>query len=219
MKVQPASTTKVMTVLLVMERLDLNKVLIVSANASNVQPSKLHLVPGEQYKVKDLLYAVLLNSANDASIVLAEAVAGSEAEFVKLMNDRARRLGARETKFSNSNGLPTRGVSQYTTAYDMYLIFREALKYDFFREAITYKFKTIYSQRGRRIPLRSHNKMLFTDWGKNIYGKTGYTRAAQSCFVGCFLKQKDIFIITVFGCNKRWEDIKYILKTIGRFPL
>ncbi len=211
-KVQPASTTKVMTALLVMERLPLNKVVTVSPSVKDAQPSRLHLKPGEQYKVSDLLYAILLNSANDAAIVLAESVAGSEEKFVQLMNARARQLGASHTRFANSTGLPNKGVPQYTTAYDMSLIFRQALLHPFFKEAVGRKHKTIYSRAGRKITLKSHNKMLFTQWGKNVHGKTGYTRAAQACFVGYTTQGGRTFILAVFGCSRRWDDIKHLVK-------
>jgi len=215
-QVPPASTTKVMTALVVLEKLPLDKVVTVHSAATHAQPSKIYVRPGEKYKVRDLLYATLINSANDASIVLAQAVAGSEAQFVQLMNQRARQLGARHTRFANSNGLPTPKKKQYTTPYDMYLIFRQALKHDFFRQAIKKKYHTIYSTAGRKIALRSHNKILFfNDWKRKIYGKTGYTRAAKSCFVGYLEKGKDICIIAVFGCTRRWEDIKYIVSKYG----
>ena len=217
-RVLPASTTKVMTALLVLEKLSLNSYVTVSQRATVVQPTKLSLKPGEQYKVRDLLFAILIKSANDASIVLAEAVAGSEKNFVSMMNKRARELGAKHTKFSNSNGLPTK-ATQYTTAYDMYLIFRQAIRHSFFRQAISHKYKTIYSKDGRKITMKSHNRLLFTDWGKNIQGKTGYTRAAKSCFVGYVKGEKTLKIIAVFGCTKRWEDIRYIISRYGGINL
>ncbi|MBI5149720.1 MAG: D-alanyl-D-alanine carboxypeptidase [Candidatus Omnitrophica bacterium] len=218
-KVMPASTVKVMTALLVMERIPLERYVTVGARATGVQPSKLDLKPGERYKVKDLLYAILLNSANDASVVLAEAVAGSEEKFVALMNQRARQLGANDTKFANSHGLPSGKRSQYTTAYDMYLIFRRALKYSFFRAAIQHKYKTIYAQDGRRIALKSHNKILSAGWKKNIYGKTGYTRKAGACFVGTVNDGGDTFIIGVFNCTDRWEYIKRTVSGYGGVSL
>lgn len=210
-KVLPASTVKIMTALIVLERLPLEQYVTVGPAATNVQPTKLNLVPGEQYRVSDLLYAILLKSANDASVVLAQAVAGSEEKFVAMMNQRARQLGARNTRFANSNGLPTKERSQYTTAYDMYLIFRKALKHGFFREAIKRKYKTIYSRDGREIALKSHNKILFSGWKKEIYGKTGYTRAAGTCFVGTLNDRGNTLIIGVFGCNDRWGYIKRIV--------
>ncbi len=218
-KILPASTTKVMTALLVLEKLPLNKYVTVHKRATYAQPTKIYVKPGEKYKVRDLLYAILLKSANDASIVLAEAVAGSEEKFVRMMNQRARQLGAKNTRFVNSNGLPSAKGTQYTTAYDMYLIFRKALRYSFFKKAIKYKYKTIYSKAGRKVALKSHNKILFNGWKRKIYGKTGYTRAAQSCFIGTLQKGKDTLIIGVFGCTQRWDDIKYVVSRFGRVGL
>lgn len=217
-RVLPASTTKVMTALLVLERLKMDDYVTVSSGATKAQPTKLYLNPGERYKVRDLLYAILLKSANDASIVLAEAVAGSEWQFVQMMNKRAHQMGAKHTKFSNSNGLPSK-AEQYTTAYDMYLIFRQALRHQFFRDVIKLKQKTIYSKDGRKISLNSHNKILFKDWKQKIYGKTGYTRAAKACFVGTLPKGDSTLIIAVFGCSSRWEDIKHVVSKYGGIAL
>jgi serine-type D-Ala-D-Ala carboxypeptidase (penicillin-binding protein 5/6) len=218
-KVVPASTTKVMTALLVLEKLSLDQEVTVSARATYPQPSKIHVRPGERYLVRDLLYAVLMSSANDASVVLAEAVAGSEENFVQMMNARARQLGAKNTKFANAHGLPTKNRKQYTTAYDMMLIFRAAVQYDLFRQAIKKTYHSIYSTAGRKIALKSHNKILFKDWKRKVYGKTGYTRAARSCFVGYIPKGKEICIIAVFGCSRRWTDIKYIISHYGGIAL
>lgn len=218
-KVIPASTTKVMTALLVLEKLSLNDFVTVSYNATLPQPTKLNMRSGDQYRVRDLLYAILLNSANDASVVLAEAVAGSEKKFVEMMNARAKQIGAKHTKFANSHGLPTKKVSQYTTAYDMYMIFREALKFSFFREAIKMKYRTIYSKSGQKHALRSHNKILFKEWKKKIYGKTGYTRSAGPCFVGTIQKGDSTLIVAAFGCPKRWDDIKYVVTKYGGISL
>jgi len=218
-RVIPASTTKVMTALLVLEHLPLNRYITVTQRATTPQPTKLYLKPGERYKVKDLLYAVLLKSANDASVVLAEAVAGSHWGFVQMMNQKAKTIGAHHTRFANAHGLPTKKDPQYTTAYDMYLIFRKALEYKFFREAIKLKYKNIYSKKGRLIKLKSHNKILFKDWKRNIFGKTGYTRSAGACFVGTIQKGGSTLIIAVFKCANRWEDIKHIVSTYGGIRL
>ena len=217
-RVLPASTTKVMTALIVLERLKLDQYVTVSSRAIKADPTKLYFKPGEQYKVRDLLYAILIKSANDASIVLAEAVAGSEKKFVQMMNTRAKKLGAKHTKFANSNGLPTK-ATQYTTAYDMYLIFRKALKNSFFKRTIKYKYKKITSKGGREISLKTHNKILFKDWKQKIYGKTGYTRAAKACFVGTIQKGKSTLIIGVFGCPRRWDDIKHVVSRYGGISL
>ncbi len=219
-KVLPASTVKVMTALLVLEHLSLDAVVTASHRSTLPQPSKIYLKTGEKFKVRDLLFAILLGSANDASVALAEAVAGSEAKFVQMMNKRARQLGAKHTKFANASGLPTPKVSQYTTAYDMYLIFRQALKHAFFRETIEMRYKTIYSLDGRKVGLKNHNKILFMkDWKRKIYGKTGYTRAARACFVGTIKKGDSTLIIAVFGCTRRWDDIRNIVQRYGGIKL
>lgn len=217
-KVLPASTVKVMTALLVLEKLSLNATVTASKRASLAQPSKIYVKPGEKFIVRDLLYSILLKSANDGAIVLAEAVAGSEWEFVQMMNKRAKQLGCKHTRFANANGLPTK-EKQYTTPYDMYLIFRAALKHPFFKATIKKKYKTIKSLSGRTIKLKSHNKILFFDWKRKFYGKTGYTRAAKACFVGYLTKGDDICIIAVFGCTRRWDDIKYIASHYGGISL
>lgn len=220
-KVLPASTVKVMTALLVLEKLPLNRSVGVSKNATYPQPSKIHVRPGERYKVRDLLFAILLKSANDAAVVLAEAVAGTEKKFVQMMNKRARELGCKHTRFANSHGLPSAAGTQYTTAYDMYLIFRQALKHPFFTDAIKYKYKTIYSKDGRKIKLKSHNRMLFSSWKRTPYGKTGYTRKAGACFLGYIKKGGDDLIIAIFNCKsgQRWKDIKHIISKYGGISL
>jgi len=162
---------------------------------------------------------VLMKSANDASIVLAEAVSGSEYEFVKLMNQRARELGAVNTRFANSNGLPSPNVKQYTTAYDMTQILRKAIQNDFLRRVIKLRYYKITSKGGRVVLLRSHNKILMTNWKQKVYGKTGFTRAAKQCFVGYIMKGNEVCIIAVFGCSHRWKDIKYIIERYSGIDL
>ncbi|MFH1359690.1 MAG: D-alanyl-D-alanine carboxypeptidase family protein [Candidatus Omnitrophota bacterium] len=219
-KVLPASTTKVMTALLVLEHLSLDKIVTIGEKPPKAQPSKILLKPGERYRVADLLLAAVMSSANDASIALAEAVAGSEWKFVQMMNQRAKELGCKNTKFANASGLPTK-ESQYTTAYDMYVIFLQALKHNFFKKALKHKTTTIRSREGRRITLKSHNKILFMKWRRKLYGKTGYTRKAGSCFVGYIQKGRSTLVIAIFNCasGRRWQDIKYIVHRYGHIAL
>jgi D-alanyl-D-alanine carboxypeptidase (penicillin-binding protein 5/6) len=218
-EVFPASTTKVLTAILVLENLPLDKYVTVSEHATQVPQTKLNLRPGESYRVRDLLYGLILKSANDAAVVLAEAVAGSEGKFVDMMNARARQLGAMHTHFANPHGLPSVGP-QFTTASDMALIFDQALKNPFFRDAVTYKYLVIRSKDGRECFLKSHNRSLFLRWKQHVFGKTGYTIEAQSCFVGYIPRGNDnILIIAVYGCRKRWTDMKYIIERYGRINL
>jgi D-alanyl-D-alanine carboxypeptidase (penicillin-binding protein 5/6) len=217
-EVFPASTTKVLTAILVLENLPMDKYVTVSEHATQVPQTKLGLRAGETYRVQDLLYGLILKSANDAAVALAEAVAGSEGKFVEMMNARARQIGALHSHFANPHGLPSQGP-QFTTASDMALIFSQALKNDFFRKAITLKYLVISSSGGRRCFLKSHNRTLFLNWKRHVFGKTGYTIEAQSCFVGYIPKGNDILIIAVYGCRKRWTDMKYILEHYGHIEL
>ncbi len=217
-EVFPASTTKILTALLVLENLPLDKYVTVSEHATQVPQTKLGLRAGESYRVRDLLYGLLLKSANDAAVVLAEAVGGSEGKFVDMMNAKAQQLGAVHSHFANPHGLPSAGT-QYTTASDMALIFTQALKNGFFRQAITFKYLVIYSRAGRRCFLKSHNKILFSNWKRLVFGKTGWTIEAQSCFVGYIPKGNDILVIAVYGCHRRWTDMKYIIEHYGGINL
>jgi len=217
-EVFPASTTKVLTALLVLENLALDRYVTISQHATQVPQTKLGLRAGESYSVRDLLYGLILKSANDAAVALAEAAAGSEGKFVGMMNARAMQIGAMHSHFANPHGLPSQGP-QYTTASDMALIFAQALKNDFFRQAITFKHYVIRSKEGRRCYLRSHNKTLFLNWKQHVFGKTGFTFEAQSCFVGYIPKGRDTLIVALYGCRRRWTDMKYIIERFGHINL
>jgi D-alanyl-D-alanine carboxypeptidase len=93
------------------------------------------------------------------------------------------------------------------------------MKKSVFREIIETKSKKITSQKGKAITLYSHNKGLFKGWKHNIYGKTGYTRAARACFVGYYNKGNKPFIVAVFGCSQRWDDVKYIVERYAGLDL
>jgi len=214
-KLAPASTTKLMTALIVVKKSSLDKKVTVSKRATWMPPSKVDIKKGEVYTTEDLLKAALLNSGNDASVALAESVAGSEAEFVKLMNDMARSLGARNTNFKTASGLPAK--NQYSTAYDLALITREAIKNDKIVEILGMKYAQITElDTGRKIKLRNHNKSLWKDTSYAILGKTGYTLRARQCFSGCIeYDNKRRLIVVILKGKKLWPDLKE-LATKGR---
>jgi D-alanyl-D-alanine carboxypeptidase (penicillin-binding protein 5/6) len=209
-KLAPASTVKIMTALLVLKNISLDKNVTVSAYATSMPPSKIHLKKGEVYKVSDLLKALLLNSGNDASVALAEAVAGTEANFVKMMNDMAKKIGCYNTNFKTSNGLPAKG--QYSTAYDLALIVREAVKDKRILDIMEMKnteIKELNSNRGIR--LKNHNKSLWKDTSYLILGKTGYTFKAKQCFAGYvhYDKKRNLIVALLKG-RKLWLDLKEV---------
>lgn len=204
----PASTAKVMTALLTLERSRLEKFVKISAKATAAPPSKINLNEGDKVKTEELLYALLLKSANDAAIALAESVAGRERSFVRLMNKRAKELGAKNTCFINASGLPGKG--QYTTVYDLSIIMREALKEPFLREVLKTRVAVIEVDNGeRKIALRNHNKLLWMYEGAEG-GKTGYTIRARHCFVGEASRDKGRIIIALLGSKNIWEDSVFL---------
>ncbi|MGQ9532854.1 MAG: D-alanyl-D-alanine carboxypeptidase family protein, partial [Desulfotomaculales bacterium] len=130
-----ASVTKLMTMLLAVEaveqnRTGMNETVVASENAWKMGGSQIYLAPGEKMSFRDMLIAVAVGSANDASVALAEHLAGSEEAFVQMMNEKARELGMKDTRFVNCTGLPAEG--HYTSAYDLALLMREALNHPLF---------------------------------------------------------------------------------------
>lgn len=195
----PASTTKIMTALLTLENLSLNKVVTIKHDITFPDGAAvaIHLKKGDQITVESLLNALIIMSANDAAVALGEAVAGSEANFVKLMNQRAKELGATNTHFANPNGLHLE--NHYSTAYDLYLIFKEVAKHnEFFNIAGRSSSRIEYTgSRGelKVYDMASTNQYIAGTYTlpSNVYmigGKTGTTTQAGSCLI-LLTKNKD----------------------------
>ena len=202
----PASTTKLMTAIVTIENADLADIATISKNASRVAPHKAGFRRGDKVTVENLLYAALLGSANDAAVALAEAVAGSETQFVTLMNTKAIAIGALNTRFTNSSGLPSSG--QYTTAYDLAQIMNYALRYKKLKEIIGTRVTKIYMENGNSIFLRNTNKLLWSQ-GDLLGGKTGYTRKAMHCFVCAAARENETVIVAILGSPGRddlWRE-------------
>ena len=131
-KLAPASMTKIMSLILIMENIESGNIkwddtVVASENASSMGGSQIFLKTGEVMKVEDLVKAICVASANDAVVAMAEKIAGTEDAFVKMMNDKARSLGAKNTNFKNSTGLDIEG--HYSTAYDMAIMARELIRH------------------------------------------------------------------------------------------
>jgi D-alanyl-D-alanine carboxypeptidase (penicillin-binding protein 5/6) len=213
----PASTTKVLTAILTLEsQKRSNDRLIVSKAATRVPASKLYLKPGQTVSIEDLLYGVLLASANDASVVLAEGIGGSVERFAEIMTKKAHNLGATNTRFSNPHGLTA--ADHYSTARDLALIFRYAMKNPTFRQIVHTKISSVKSlspgkksTRARLISVRNHNRLLWNYDGA-IGGKTGYTFAAQKCYVGAVERNGVTLIVSLLGSRDLWGDTKRLLE-------
>lgn len=210
----PASTTKIMTALLAIENLNMEDTVVVDAEAAKMTGSKMYISEGEEISVKDLLYGLMLSSANDAAVALAKTVCPTTSEFVALMNEKAVACGTKNTHFNNTNGLPD--AQHYTTAYDLAMITKAAFAHQSFRDlvaTVTYTIPATNMYEARE--LINSNKMLWST--KTIYDidgvptvtkyegangvKTGFTNDAGSCLVESVNRDGHELIGVVLGCE------------------
>ncbi len=199
-----ASTTKIMTALVAIENADISKTVSVSPKAVGVEGSSVYLYADEKLTLEDLLYAMMLESANDAATAIAIEVGGDIAGFAEMMNDKAKKLGLKNTSFENPHGLD--GEDHYTTAYELALITRAAMSNDKFREICsTYK-KTIplNETEGVRL-LINHNKLLRSYDGA-VGVKTGFTKKSGRCLVSAAERDGLQFIAVTLGAPDDWKD-------------
>lgn len=202
---QPASTIKIITGLIAVESLNGGEMVRTSAYAANMPASKIYLKKGASYKASDLINAVLLASANDASVALAEKVAGTEKAFARLMTKKAEALGAQNTICKSANGLTRPG--QQTTARDLATVFNRAMRNPEFAERMSTS--QVRTSDGK--VLKSHNKALWTLDGA-IAGKTGYTAAAGKTYVGKFQRDGQAIIVSLLGSASMWDDIATLVE-------
>ncbi|MBU9724033.1 D-alanyl-D-alanine carboxypeptidase [Bacillus alkalicola] len=197
----PASMTKVMTMLLIMEAIDSGKIkwsdmVRTSERAASMGGSQIFLEPGEEMSVEDMMKGIAIASGNDASVAMAEHLAGSEEEFVKLMNEKAEELGLKDTHFVNSNGLPAE--NHFSSAEDLAVMAKELLKY----EEIT-KYTSLYEDYLRedtddKFWLVNTNKLV--KFYPGVDGlKTGFTNEAKYCLTASANKNGMRVIAVVMG--------------------
>ena len=202
-----ASTTKIMTALLALEMLDGDRIIKVDDRAIGVDGSSIYLEKGEELTAEDLIYALMLASANDAAEAIAYEISGDIDSFSTLMNERAYEIGARDTNFKNPHGLDAGG--HYTTAHDLSIISAEALSNPKFREiSSTYK-KTFESNIKTRTVV-NHNKLLKMYDGC-IGVKTGYTQLSGRSLVGAAEKDGLTLISVTIDAPNDWSDHKTLL--------
>jgi D-alanyl-D-alanine carboxypeptidase len=203
----PASTTKLMTALLTLEHTKLDDVVTVGKNPPLADGSKIYLYEGEQIKVKDLLYGLLLVSGNDCAEALAEHISGSMDKFVVEMNKRALELGCTDTNFVNPSGLYN--DKHKTSAKDLALIMRELSKHPEYSQIATtsfYKIPTTNKSSAER-PLWNENKLI--QKSSNLYyegcqgGKTGYTIQSQHSYVACATRNGQKLIVALIHDKSR----------------
>lgn len=207
-----ASTTKVMTALLALEKGNMEDVVTVGRNAYGVPGTSIYLSEGERITLRDLLYGLLMASGNDAAVAIAEHIGGDVDTFCRMMTERAAELGCQHTVFINPNGLPAQG--HQTTAYDLALIAREAMNHPLFREIVSTRRASIpWEGRSYHRILNNKNRLL-TDYEGATGIKTGYTKAAGRCLVFGAKRDGLEVIGVVLGCGD-WFDEAARLMDLG----
>jgi serine-type D-Ala-D-Ala carboxypeptidase (penicillin-binding protein 5/6) len=216
-KEYPASSTKILTALIVIEAGNLDQIVTVAPEDTKVEPSSLDLKPGQQFTRRQLLFGMLLKSANDVAMCLARDNAGSIPAFAEKMNLRAAELGATSSHFVNPHGL--HDPNHYTTAHDLVLIARAAMQQPLFRQIVSTIYYTWKTPTGQVEELRNHNRLLRHFAGCNGL-KTGYTRPAQQVLVSSALRGGHEVISVVLHTDKPgiWVDSKTLL-TYGLIKL
>lgn len=206
-KMYPASTTKILTALVVLERLPLDYTVKIPYQAAGVEGSSIYLRTGEKLTVEELLYGLMLRSGNDAAVALAYAAAGGIEEFAELMNARAEECGAFSSHFVNPHGL--HDVDHYTTARDLAAITAAAYRNDDFRRIVSTRNVVINGAEGKRY-LSNKNKLLTRYDGANGV-KTGYTTKSGRCLVGGAERGGMQLISVVLNRYDMWEQTERIL--------
>lgn len=201
-KLPMASTTKIMTALLALEQPELDEWFTVDSDAIHVEGSSMGLQEGDSVTLRALVYGMLLPSGNDAANAAAVRISGSQEAFVAKMNQKAAELGLENTQFKNPSGLDAQG--HYSTAYDMALLCREAMKNEDFREICCLsKAQVSFGNPPYNRWLENYNKLL-TMYPDCIGVKTGFTEAAYRCLVSAAEKNGITLICVTLNCADDW---------------
>ncbi len=199
-----ASTTKIMTALLLCENAPLDREIVVTEEMVKVEGSSMGLLPGDTVSYRALLYGMLLASGNDAANTTAIALSGSIEAFADLMNAKAEEIGMKNTHFVTPSGLDAAG--HYSSAYDMALLARHALQNEEFRAACSSQYATLfYGNPPYRRTLKNHNKLLWNYEG-TIGVKTGYTKKSGRCLVSAALRGEEYLIAVTLSDPNDWSD-------------
>ncbi len=204
-----ASTTKVMTALLALESSSPDEPVVAGKNAYGVPGTSIYLDLDESLSMRDMLYGLLLASGNDAAVAIAEHVAGSTTSFCERMTNRARELGCEQTVFINPHGLPAQG--HQTTALELAMIAREAMRHELFREIVSTQRATIPWQ-GRSYDRVLNNKNRLLREYPGAFGiKTGFTRAAGRCLVFGASRDGMEVVGVVLNCPDWFDEAERLL--------
>lgn len=203
-----ASITKIMTALIAIENGQLDDPVVISENAEQIHGSSLYLKKGEQMTLESLLYGLMLRSGNDASIAIAEHIGGSEEGFVAMMNEKAEKIGMTNTHFKNPHGLDE--ADHYSTAYDMALLMREAIKHEQFQQISETK---KYKPKEKDYPYINKNQLLHGMYDASTGGKTGFTKRSGRTLISTAKKNKMTLIAVTLNAPDDWKDHMTMFET------
>lgn len=215
-----ASTTKIMTAILVLERADLAETVTIGKNAANQPQVHMNLREGERWRVGDLLSAMLLRSYNDAAVALAEHISGSVEAFCTEMTEKAKEIGAEDTVFGSPNGLDSHlaEAAHHSTAYDMARIGAYALENEAFREIIAQREIQVSDVSGAHFCSVTNADRFLREYAGALGIKTGYTNRAGHCFVGAAEREGVLLVSAVLGSGwgdagkeRKWTDTKALM--------
>ncbi|MFB5282042.1 D-alanyl-D-alanine carboxypeptidase family protein [Peribacillus sp. Hz7] len=215
-KLSPASMTKIMTLLLIMEaiekgELSLKEKVRTSEYAASMGGSQIFLEPGEEMTTEEMLKGITIGSANDASVAMAERLAGSEEAFVKKMNEKAAQLGLKNTKFQNATGLPV--ADHYSSAHDMSVMAKELLKYSLITKFTSTYEDYLREDTDKKFWLVNTNRLV--KFYPGVDGlKTGYTAEAKYCLTATAKKGDMRVIAVVFGASTPKERNAQVTKML-----
>lgn len=202
-KMPMASTTKIMTAILALEKTNPDDIVTVSKNAQGAEGSSIYIKAGDKIRMEDLLFGLMLESGNDAAIAVAEYVSGNTERFAQDMTALAKKIGAENTQFKNPNGLDAKG--HYTTAYDLAKISAYAMKNRDFRRIVSEKTKNVTVNKSETLYFRNHNKLLNMYDGANGI-KTGYTKKCGRCLVSAAERSRHELIAVTLNAPDDWND-------------
>ncbi len=205
MKRGMASTTKIMTAIVALEKGNVNDIVKVSGKASSVEGSSMYLKAGERISLENLIYGLMLVSGNDAATAIAEHIAGDEEKFAELMNEKANAIGANKTHFTNPHGLSD--DKHYTTAKDLAKITAYGLKNPVFAQIVKTVSKTVEREGLGKTVLVNHNKLLKTYEGC-VGVKTGFTKATGRCLVSASERNEMKIVCVTLNAGDDWNDHK-----------
>ena len=205
----PASTTKLMTALIVYEQLHGFNGRVTIEDDDRAEPSNIPVVPGETISVDTLFHALLIESANDSARALGRYVAGSTDAFVGLMNQRALSMGLFNTRFHNPNGLPAPNGTHFTSCADLMVIFRHVIAYPELARILSTKEYPIRTASGIHI-LRNHNRLLGYYPGMGP-AKTGWTEAARHTYACAVTQNGHTLMLTLLDSPNKWKDAQILL--------